>query len=57
MKERKGLKCSSVVEATAGQGTAVGYKFEHLKKIINGVDETKSNGGVRRYMPYFCSGL
>jgi deoxyribonuclease-4 len=37
----KGFKVLSVVEATAGQGTAVGYKFEHLEKIINGVDETK----------------
>ena len=34
----KGFKVLSVVEATAGQGTAVGYKFEHLEKIINGVD-------------------
>ncbi|MGA7159999.1 MAG: deoxyribonuclease IV [Bacteroidota bacterium] len=34
----KGFKVLSVVEATAGQGTAVGHKFEHLEKIINGVD-------------------
>ncbi|MGA9406684.1 MAG: deoxyribonuclease IV [Bacteroidota bacterium] len=34
----RGFKVLSVVEATAGQGTAIGYKFEHLKKIINGVD-------------------
>jgi len=27
------------VETSAGQGTAVGYKFEHLEKIINGVDK------------------
>ena len=37
----KGFKVLSVVEATAGQGTAVGYKFEHLEKIINGVDDPK----------------
>lgn len=27
----------SVLEATAGQGTNVGYKFEHLRAIIDGV--------------------
>jgi deoxyribonuclease IV len=37
----KSFKVLSVVEATAGQGTAVGYKFEHLEKIVNGVDEPK----------------
>ncbi len=35
----KGFKVLSVVEATAGQGTAVGYKFEHLEKIVRAVDE------------------
>jgi deoxyribonuclease-4 len=39
--ETKNFKVLSVVEATAGQGTAIGYKFEHLEKIINGVDEPK----------------
>jgi deoxyribonuclease IV len=34
----KGFKVLSVVETSAGQGTAIGYKFEHLEKIINGVD-------------------
>jgi deoxyribonuclease IV len=33
-----GFKVLSVVETSAGQGTAVGYKFEHLEKIVNGVD-------------------
>jgi len=37
----KGFHVLSVVEATAGQGTAIGHKFEHLQKIINGVDEPK----------------
>ena len=35
----KGFKVLSVVETSAGQGTAVGYKFEHLEKIVNGVDK------------------
>jgi deoxyribonuclease-4 len=39
--ETKGFNVLSVVEATAGQGTAIGSRFEHLEKIINGVDEPK----------------
>jgi deoxyribonuclease IV len=35
----EGFKVLSVVETSAGQGTAVGYKFEHLEKIINEVDK------------------
>jgi deoxyribonuclease IV len=35
----KGFKVSSMLEATAGQGTAIGYKFEHLRKIIDLVEE------------------
>ena len=35
----KGFKVISVVEATAGQGTAVGHRFEHLERIVNGVDD------------------
>ncbi len=35
----KGYKTQSMLEATAGQGTALGYKFEQLRKIIDLVDE------------------
>jgi len=34
----RGYKVSSMLEATAGQGTAIGYKFEQLRKIIDMVD-------------------
>ena len=34
-------KVFSVVEVTAGQGTAIGYKFEHIEKIITGVSDKK----------------
>jgi deoxyribonuclease IV len=37
----KGFKVMSVVETTAGQGTAVGHRFEHLERIVNGVDDSK----------------
>jgi deoxyribonuclease-4 len=35
----KGFKVKSMLEATAGQGTAIGYRFEHLREIIDLVDE------------------
>ena len=35
----KGYKVSSMIEATAGQGTSLGYKFEQLQKIIDLVDD------------------
>ncbi len=35
----KGYKVSSMLELTAGQGTAIGYKFEHIAKIIDLVEE------------------
>lgn len=34
-----GYAVQSVIEATAGQGTAIGYRFEHLRKIIDLVEE------------------
>ena len=37
----KKFKVLSVVEVTAGQGTTLGYKFEQIEKIINGVDDKK----------------
>jgi deoxyribonuclease-4 len=36
---------TAVIENTAGQGTSVGYKFEYLARIIDGVDD-KSRVGV-----------
>lgn len=36
---------TAVIENTAGQGTNTGFKFEHLAKIIDGVDD-KSRVGV-----------
>jgi len=35
----------AVAEATAGQGTNVGYKFEHIARIITGIED-KSRIGV-----------
>ena len=35
----------AVIEATAGQGTNVGYKFEHIARIIKGIED-KARVGV-----------
>ncbi len=37
--ETKGFKVSSMLELTAGQGTALGYTFEQIAKIIEKVEE------------------
>ena len=34
----KGARVASVIETTAGQGSAIGYRFEHLRKIMDGVE-------------------
>ncbi len=36
--ETKGFQVKSVLETTAGQGSAIGYRFEHLRAIIDGVE-------------------
>lgn len=40
----KGYGVKSVLEATAGQGTSIGYRFEHLRAIINLVEEPERMG-------------
>lgn len=37
--QTKGYKTKSMLEATAGQGSALGYRFEQIRKIIDLVDE------------------
>ncbi len=37
--ETKNFSVSSMLEITAGQGTTLGYKFEHINKIIEMVEE------------------
>lgn len=37
--DTKDFKVKSMLEMTAGQGSAVGYKFEHIIKIIDLIDE------------------
>lgn len=37
--QTKGFNVSSMLEITAGQGTVLGYKFEHINRIIEKVEE------------------
>jgi deoxyribonuclease-4 len=37
--QTSGYRVKSVIETTAGQGTAIGYRFEHLKQIIDLVEQ------------------
>jgi deoxyribonuclease-4 len=37
--QTQGYKLEVLIESTAGQGSNVGYKFEHLRDIINSVSE------------------
>ncbi|MFH0736544.1 MAG: deoxyribonuclease IV [bacterium] len=37
--QTNGFKVKSMLETTAGQGKAIGYKFEHLRKIIDLIEE------------------
>jgi deoxyribonuclease-4 len=38
-RETKGLRCRSTLEVTAGQGTCIGHRFEHLRGILDGLRE------------------
>ena len=39
MKRTRGAKVQVLIETTAGQGTTLGWRFEHLAHILNGVAE------------------
>lgn len=43
LSQTKGV--SAVIENTAGQGTNLGWRFEHIRRIIDGIDD-KSRVGV-----------
>ncbi|MEO6939712.1 MAG: deoxyribonuclease IV [Candidatus Kapaibacterium sp.] len=40
-KETKGTKTLSVIEITAGQGSSIGCKFEHLERVLHEVKDPK----------------
>jgi deoxyribonuclease-4 len=43
-KATKGAQVQILLETTAGQGTSLGYRFEHLAEIIDTVDEPERLG-------------
>jgi deoxyribonuclease-4 len=44
LEKTEGSKVEIWVETTAGQGTSLGYKFEHLRAIIDGVQSNRRLG-------------
>jgi deoxyribonuclease-4 len=44
LKKTKGFKVKILLETTAGQGSSIGYRFEHLAEIIEKVKEGKRLG-------------
>ncbi len=51
-----GFKLKVLVETTAGQGTNVGYRFEHLRDIIKGVSEPDRLGACYDTCHTFAAG-
>ena len=49
----EGLGVMIDLETTAGQGTNLGYRFEHLRDILDRVQAIRAPGRVRGYLPYF----
>ena len=43
-RKTKGFKVKILLETTAGQGSAIGYRFEHLAEIIERVKDSKRLG-------------
>lgn len=39
LRETDGWGVNAVLESTAGQGTSIGYRFEHLGRIIEGIED------------------
>ena len=56
LKDTEGFKASILVENTAGQGTAVGYRFEHVAEIINGANQPERMGACLDTCHAFAAG-
>ncbi len=44
LQDSRGYRLAILLENTAGQGTSVGHRVEHLGRILDGVDETERVG-------------
>lgn len=56
LKSAKGMKVGILVETTAGQGTNLGYHFEHLAQILNEVGEPERMGACFDTCHTFAAG-
>jgi deoxyribonuclease IV len=56
LKATDGFKVCILVENTAGQGTVVGYRFEHVAEIINGVKQPERMGACIDTCHAFAAG-
>lgn len=54
--QTRGCTVKSVIETTAGQGTTVGYRFEHLREIIDQVEEKDRIGVCADTCHLFAAG-
>ena len=52
-----GLEVTIDLETTAGQGTCLGHRFEHLRDILDRVRTPGAAWCLRGYLPYFRGGL
>jgi len=52
----RGYGAKILLETTAGQGTSIGYRFEHLAQIIDGVKESQRLGGCYDTCHAFAAG-
>ncbi len=52
----QGFKLKTLVETTAGQGSNVGYKFEHVRDILEGVTEPERVGACYDTCHTFAAG-
>ena len=48
-----GLRTECLLETTAGQGTSLGWRFEHLAAMLNGVADPEPLGRLLRHLPRF----
>ena len=54
--QSEGCRVISALECTAGQGTAIGYRFEHLQSIIDRVEQKHRMGVCLDTCHLFASG-
>ncbi len=56
MEQTQGMKARLIVETTSGTGSNLGYRFEHISKIIGGVKDPSRMGICLDTCHIFCAG-